>query len=169
VDDWADPSAASSSRFVYSLRITVDATPERAFAPIRRIGGSTGWYYANWLWRLRGVVDIWMGGPGLRRGRRHPDQLEVGDTVDCWQVEAFDANHRLLLAARMKLPGRAWLEFLVDADDSNSVIRQTAVFDPRGLLGRAYWYISWPVHRILFPGMLKQIGRVARGGSQVVV
>jgi hypothetical protein len=105
----------------------------------------------------------------MRRGRRHPDQLEVGDILDCWQVEACDANHRLLLAARMKLPGRAWLEFLVDADDSNSVIRQTAVFDPRGLLGRAYWYVSWPVHRILFAGMLKQIGRVARGGSQVVV
>jgi len=169
VDDWADPSAASGSRFVYSLQITVNASPEQAFAPIRRIGGSTGWYYANRLWRLRGVVDIWMGGTRPRRGQRHPDQLEVGDTVDCWQVQAYEPNHRLLLSARMKLPGRAWLEFRVDRDGSNSVIRQTAVFDPRGLLGRAYWYISWPVHRILFPGMLNGIGRVARGGSQVVV
>jgi uncharacterized protein YbjT (DUF2867 family) len=169
VDDWADSPAASGSRFVYSLGITVKATPEQAFAPIRRIGGSTGWYYANWLWRLRGAVDAWMGGPGLRRGRRNPDQLEVGDIVDCWRVEAYEMNHRLRLAAQMKLPGRAWLEFRVGGDGSNSVIRQTAVFDPRGLLGRAYWYISWPVHRLLFPGMLKQIGRIARGGSQVAV
>jgi uncharacterized protein YbjT (DUF2867 family) len=157
-EDWA------SSRFVYSLEVTVSASPEQAFAPIRRIGGSTGWYYANWLWRLRGLVDIWMGGAGLDPGRRHPDQLEVGDIVDCWQVEAYDANHRLFLAARMKLPGRAWLEFRVDGKGSNSAIRQTAVFDPRGLLGRAYWYVSYPVHRILFAGMLKQIGRLARGG-----
>jgi uncharacterized protein YbjT (DUF2867 family) len=168
-DDWAAPPAASSSRFVHSLEITVKTSPERAFAPIRRIGGSTGWYYANWLWRLRGIVDIWMGGLGLSPGRRDPDQLEVGDIVDCWQVEACEANHRLRLAARMKLPGRAWLEFRVDGSDSGSVIRQTAVFDPRGVAGRAYWYATYPVHRILFAGMLKQIGRVAQGGSEVVV
>jgi uncharacterized protein YbjT (DUF2867 family) len=164
-EDRADVWA--SSRFVYSLAITVSASPEQAFAPIRRIGGSTGWYYADWLWRLRGVVTIWMGGPGLYPGRRHPDQLEAGDIVDCWQVEACDANHRLLLAARMKLPGRAWLEFRVDGNGSNSVIRQTAVFDPRGLMGRAYWYASYPVHRILFAGMLKRIGRAAQSGSAV--
>jgi hypothetical protein len=105
-----------------------------------------------------------MGGPGLNPGRRHPDQLEAGDIVDCWQVEAYDANHRLLLAARMKLPGRAWLEFRVTGNGSTSVIRQTAVFDPRGLLGRTYWYVSYPVHRILFPGMLNKIGQLARGG-----
>jgi hypothetical protein len=105
-----------------------------------------------------------MGGRGLNPGRRHPDQLEAGDIVDCWQVEAYDANHRLFLAARMKLPGRAWLEFRVDGRGSSSVIRQTAVFDPLGLMGRAYWYASYPVHRILFAGMLKQIGRLARGG-----
>jgi hypothetical protein len=140
VEDWADPSAASGSRFVHSLGINVNASPEQAFAPIRRIGGSTGRHYANWLWRLRGVVDIWMGRPGLRRGRRRPDRLEVGDAVDCWRVEAHETNHRLRLAARMKLPGRAWLEFRVDRDGSNSVIRQTAVFDPRGRLRRAYWF-----------------------------
>jgi uncharacterized protein YbjT (DUF2867 family) len=155
--------------FVHSLETTVNAPPEQAFAPIRRIGGATGWYYANWLWRLRGIVDIWMGGLGLSPGRRHPDQLEVGDVVDCWNVEAYEANHRLLLAARMRLPGRAWLEFRVDGSDSHSVIRQTAIFDARGLLGRAYWYVTYPVHCILFAGMLKQIGRVAQGNSEVVV
>ena len=135
VDDWADPSAPPCSRFVYSLEVAVNASPEQAFAPIRGIGGSTGWYYANWLWRLRDVADIWMGGLGFNPGRRHPDQLEAGDIVDCWQVEACEANHRLLLAARMKLPGRA------------------------------YWYASYPVHPILFPGMLKHIGRVAQGSA----
>jgi uncharacterized protein YbjT (DUF2867 family) len=155
--------------FVHSLETTVNAPPEQAFAPIRRIGGATGWYYANWLWRLRGIVDIWMGGLGLSPGRRHPDQLEVGDVVDCWNVEAYEANHRLLLAERMRLPGRAWLEFRVDGSDSHSVIRQTAIFDARGLLGRAYWYVTYPVHCILFAGMLKQIGRVAQGNSEVVV
>ena len=168
-DDGAHSPAASRSRFVHSVEIAVNASPEQAFAPIRRIGGSTGWYYANWLWRLRGILDIWMGGLGLSPGRRDPDQLEVGDIVDCWQVEACEANHRLRLAARMKLPGRAWLEFRVDGSDSGSVIRQTAVFDPRGVAGRAYWYATYPVHRILFAGMLKQIGRVAQGGSEVAV
>jgi hypothetical protein len=165
----ADSSAASRSRFVHSLAITVNATAEQAFTPIRRIGGSTGWYYANWLWSLRGILDVWMGGLGLNRGRRHPDELEAGDIVDCWQVEDYEANHRLRLAARMKMPGRAWLEFRVDTRDSNSEIRQIAIFDPLGVAGRAYWYVTWPVHRILFPAMLKQIGRAAGGGAGVVV
>jgi uncharacterized protein YbjT (DUF2867 family) len=168
VEDWADPTAAKALRLVYTLKISVNVSPEQAFAPIRRIGGSTGWYYADWLWRLRGVMDMWLGGPGLSRGRRDPEQLQIGDIVDCWRVAAYEANRRLLLAAQMKLPGRAWLEFRVDEDGSNTVIRQTAVFDPRGVLGRLYWYASWPVHRIVFPGMLKQIARVARSGSPVV-
>ena len=164
VQDWTNPSVARALRFVYPLEVSVNVSPEQAFAPIRRIGGSTGWYYADWLWRLRGVVDKWLGGPGLGRGRRDPEQLQVGDIVDCWRVEAYQANRRLLLAAQMKLPGRAWLEFRVDGDGSNTVIRQTAVFDPRGVLGRLYWYASWPAHRIVFPGMLRRIARLARGG-----
>ena len=157
----------NGSRFVYPLEITVNASSEQAFAPIRRIGGSTGWYYANWLWRLRGVLDIWMGGLGLNPGRRHAEQLEVGDVVDCWCVQAHEANHLLLLTARMRLPGRAWLEFRVEGRGSTSVIRQTAVFDPRGLLGRAYWYATYPVHRVLFAGMLTRIGWAASGGAEV--
>ena len=138
VEDWADTSAASGARFAYSLRINVNPSPERVFAPIRGIGGSTGRYYAHWLWRLHGVVDIWMGGPGLSRGRRHPDQLEVGDIAVCWRVETYETNHLLRLAARMKVPGRDWLEFRVDTDGSNSEMRQAAVFDPRGILGGDY-------------------------------
>jgi hypothetical protein len=168
VQDWTAPSPARALRFVYSLTTSVNVPAAQAFTPIRRIGGSTGWYYANWLWRLRGFMDTLLGGPGLRPGRRDPEQLQVGDIVDCWRVEAYDPDRRLLLAALMKLPGRAWLEFRVEADGPNTVIRQTAVFDPRGVLGRLYWYASWPVHRIVFPGMLERIGRIARSGSPVV-
>ena len=168
VQDWVSASAARALRFVYSLKISVNVPAAQAFAPIRRIGGSTGWYYANWLWRLRGFMDTLLGGAGLRPGRRDPEQLQVGDIVDCWRVEAYDPDRRLLLAALMKLPGRAWLEFRVEADGPNTVIRQTAVFDPRGVLGRLYWYASWPVHRMVFPGMLERIGRIARSGSPVV-
>jgi uncharacterized protein YbjT (DUF2867 family) len=165
VDDWSDPSAASGSRFVYSVGIAVNASPEQAFAPIRRIGGSTGWYYADWLWRLRGIVDIWMGGLGLNRGRRDPEDLRVGDALDCWRVEVFEPNHRLRLAAEMKLPGRAWLEFEVTRAACGSTIRQTAIFDPRGLLGRAYWYSVYPLHQAVFHGMLRRIAAAAVAGG----
>ena len=140
------------------------APPARVFAPIRGIGGSTGWYYANWLWHLRGLMDLLFGGQGFHARRRHPEQLEVGDTVDCWQVQAYEENRRLRLAARMLMPGRAWLEFRVTGNGATSLLRQTAIFDPRGLLGRAYWYATYPVHIILFAGMLKEIGRVAVSG-----
>ena len=100
---------------------TVDvAVPaEEAFRPIRRIGGATGWYYGNWLWRLRGFVDTLVGGVGLRRGRRNPDSVRVGDTLDFWRVEAIEKNRKLRLFAEMKLPGRAWLEFEVEPHGKN--------------------------------------------------
>jgi uncharacterized protein YbjT (DUF2867 family) len=158
------PSAVSGSRYVDSRIAAVSVPAQRAFEPIRRIGGATGWYYANWLWRLRGALDVWMGGVGLTPGRRDPDQLVVGDVVDCWQVEVFEPDRHLRLAARMKLPGRAWLDFRVDTNTSGSVIRQTAIFDPRGLLGRAYWYLVYPVHQRLFAGMLGAIARRAQAG-----
>jgi uncharacterized protein YbjT (DUF2867 family) len=147
------------SRIVDSRTATVNASPEMAFAPIRRIGGHTGWYYGNWLWRLRGILDLLAGGVGLRRGRRDALNLCVGDVVDFWRVEAFELNHLLRLQAEMKLPGRAWLEFEVTASGDSSTIRQTAIFDPVGLLGLAYWYALYPVHRVVFSGMLKGIVR----------
>ena len=146
-----------------SRTIHVTASPEHAFAPIRRIGGARGWYYANWLWRLRGLLDRLFGGVGLRRGRRDPDSLLVGDTVDFWRVEAMEPDRRLRLAAEMKLPGRAWLEFEVTRDATGSVIRQTATFDAKGLLGRAYWYSVFPLHQLVFGGMLQ--GIAAKGQS----
>jgi hypothetical protein len=142
---------------VESRSIIVAAPPEKAFEPIRRIGGATGWYYADWLWHLRGAIDLLAGGVGLRRGRRHPEDLRVGDPVDCWRVDVLEPDHRLRLAAEMKLPGRAWLEFEVTGDARGSTIHQIATFDPAGLLGRAYWYSVYPLHRLVFNGMLRGI------------
>ncbi len=143
-----------------SLRVQVKA--KLAFASICRIGGQTGWYYANWLWTLRGWMDLVAGGVGMRRGRRHPETLRVGDTVDCWRVEVLEPGKRLLLSAEMKLPGRAWLEFVVEPTENGAVIRQTAIFDPVGLWGLAYWYGVWPLHQMVFAGMLRGLARAAK-------
>jgi uncharacterized protein YbjT (DUF2867 family) len=150
------------SRIVDSRTATVGASPEAAFVPIERIGGKTGWYFGNLLWRLRGVLDLFVGGVGLRRGRRDALNLRLGDVVDFWRVEAFEPHRLLRLQAEMKLPGRAWLEFEVSGKEEESLIRQTAIFDPVGLLGLAYWYALYPVHRIVFSGMLKGIVRAVR-------
>jgi hypothetical protein len=135
--------------------------PARAFAPIRRIGGETGWYYGNRLWRIRGFVDLLVGGVGLRRGRRDAERLAVGDTVDFWRVEEIEPDRLLRLRAEMKLPGRAWLQFEVEEKGEGSTIRQTAEFDPVGLAGLAYWYALYPFHELVFRGMLDGIARAA--------
>jgi uncharacterized protein YbjT (DUF2867 family) len=149
------------SRLADSRVAHVEVSPAVAFAPIRRIGGDAGWYYANWLWRLRGFIDLLVGGVGMRRGRRDPERLAVGDPLDFWRVEAYEPDRRLRLAAEMKLPGRAWLEFEVEPRDSGSDIRQTAVFDPVGLGGLIYWYGIYPLHGRVFAGMLRGIAREA--------
>jgi uncharacterized protein YbjT (DUF2867 family) len=149
------------SRIVDSRTTTVTVPPEQAFAPIRRIGGRTGWYYGNWLWSLRGFLDLLIGGVGVRRGRRDPDNLHVGDPLDFWRVEVFEPNHRLRLQAEMKLPGRAWLEFEVKPCEQGSTIRQTAIFDPLGLAGLLYWYGIYPLHQFVFAGMLRNLARAA--------
>jgi len=149
------------NRLVDSRVVRVDVPPERAFAPIQHIGGAAGWYYAEWLWQLRGFLDLLVGGVGMRRGRRDAEGLEVGEAVDCWRVEMFDPPHQLRLAAEMRLPGRAWLDFEVDADGSGSIIRQTAIFDPIGLWGLAYWFGVYPLHQLVFAGMLRGIARTA--------
>jgi uncharacterized protein YbjT (DUF2867 family) len=154
------------SRLVDSRVVQVVAGPAAAFALIRRIGGATGWYYANWLWTLRGWLDLLSGGVGMRRGRRDPESLQVGDAVDCWRVDVFEPNHRLRLAAEMKLPGRAWLEFDVDGNTDGCSIRQTAIFEPLGLAGLAYWYGIYPLHQLLFSGMLRGIAAAAAGTRQ---
>ena len=155
------PGARFGNRIVDSRAVQVGAPPVNAFAPVRRIGGTTGWYAWEVLWRLRGFLDLLAGGPGMRRGRRHPQHLRVGDVVDFWRVEAYEPGRLLRLAAEMKLPGRAWLEFEVRPEDPGSVIRQTATFDPVGLFGLAYWYALYPLHRLVFAGMLRGIAAAA--------
>jgi hypothetical protein len=147
------------TRLVDSRAVHVDLPASEAFAPIRRIGGSRGWYHADLLWRLRGFLDLLVGGAGLRRGRRDPETVTVGDTVDCWRVEAYEPDRLLRLSAEMKLPGRAWLELEVkpDASKGGSTIHQTAVFDPVGLFGQLYWYGIYPLHEWVFRGMVRAI------------
>ena len=145
------------SRLVDSRTADVNTSPAVAFRPIQRIGGESGWYAWNWLWRVRGFLDLLYGGVGVRRGRPARDELRVGDTIDFWRVEKFEPDRLLRLAAEMKLPGRAWLEFEVTGDESKATIRQTAIFDPVGLPGRLYWYASYPLHQLVFGGMLRRI------------
>ena len=149
------------ARIIDSRMAESPAKAEAAFRPIQRIGGATGWYYGNWLWKMRGMIDLLTGGVGLRRGRRDPEELRVGDAIDFWRVEAIEPGRRLRLAAEMRLPGRAWLEFEVSPTKNGSTIRQTAIFDPRGLGGLAYWYALYPLHHFVFAGMLR--GIVAAG------
>jgi uncharacterized protein YbjT (DUF2867 family) len=151
------------NRFVDSRIREVDVGPAQAFAPIRRIGGGTGWYAHDWLWRLRGLLDLLVGGVGVRRGRPSPEDLCVGDALDFWRVQAYEPDRRLLLMAEMKLPGRAWLEFVVEPRPGGATIRQTAIFDPVGLFGIAYWYLVLPLHRVVFSGMLEGVARQAGG------
>jgi uncharacterized protein YbjT (DUF2867 family)/tryptophan-rich sensory protein len=153
------------TRLVDSRTLDSQADPALAFAPIQQIGGRNGWYSSNWLWRIRGWMDLLVGGVGLRRGRRDPVDLRIGDTVDCWRVEVLDPNRRLRLFAEMRLPGRAWLEFEVEPRLTGSRVRQTAEFDPIGLTGLAYWYLIFPLHQIVFGGMLRAI--VAQGSHLV--
>ena len=141
--------------------ITISAPPSAVFKCIERIGGDTGWYAWNWLWHLRGLLDLWTGGVGMRRGRPSPETLRVGDTLDFWRVEAITPDRRLCLSAEMRLPGRAWLEFEVVPAADGTLIRQTATFDPEGVLGKAYWYAISPLHHLVFGGMLRGIARAS--------
>lgn len=158
--------ARFGNRLVDSRLVTVAASPSDVFAAVERIGGDTGWYYANWLWSLRGWFDLLIGGVGIRRGRRDPYHVLVGDALDCWRVESIESGTRLLLSAEMKLPGRAWLEFEVKPSNGGSTLRQTATFDPHGLLGLAYWYGIWPLHQFVFAGMLRGTARAVDADSQ---
>jgi uncharacterized protein YbjT (DUF2867 family) len=153
-------------RLVDSRSTRVPVAPAQAFRPIRRIGGETGWYFGDRLWRLRGLLDLLVGGVGVRRGRRDPETPAVGSALDFWRVEAYEPNRLLRLRAEMRLPGRAWLQFEVDGDGSGSTIRQTAIFHPAGLLGTAYWYGLFPVHAWIFGGMLARIAAAARAAGE---
>jgi len=157
-----------AAQFKTDTRLTVvDTPPAQAFAPIRRIGGASGWYFGDALWRLRGWLDGCVGGAGMPRQRRDPDACVVGDVIDGWRVEAYEPDRLLRLAAGLKLPGRGWLEFLVTplGDGTRSLIRQTATFDPNGVAGRFYWYAVLPLHELVFRGLLRRIARSAQQGA----
>jgi hypothetical protein len=151
------------SRLVDSRSVRVALSPQRAFEPIRRIGGDTGWYYGDALWLIRGGLDRLVGGPGLRRGRRSQDELVSGEALDFWRVEAVEADRLLRLRAEMRLPGRAWLQFEVHPTADGSTVTQTAIFDPIGVAGLLYWYSLYPVHALVFRGMLRRIARAGGG------
>ena len=163
-----DPNWAGGTRFVDRREVEVAADPEHVFAILSRIGGDTGWYGADWLWRLRGALDRLAGGPGLRRGRRHADRVAFGDAIDVWRVTDVEPPRRLALRAEMRLPGEALLEFTVEplAARAGSRLVQTARFAPRGLVGIAYWYAILPVHRVVFGRMLDGIRRAAETLSE---
>jgi uncharacterized protein YbjT (DUF2867 family)/uncharacterized protein YndB with AHSA1/START domain len=158
----SDPSWAGGTAYIDARRLLLDATPEQVWPAIVRIGGKTGWYYADWLWRLRGLIDQLVGGVGLRRGRRSGAELYPGDALDFWRVVEVEKPHRLLLVAEMKLPGEAVLELRVEErPEGGSELRQTALFRPKGLAGLLYWWSVTPFHNLVFDGMLKGVAKAA--------
>lgn len=136
----------------------VGASTQSIYQAYCRLGGDRGWLYMDWAWRVRGVIDRLVGGAGFRRGRRHPTEVRVGDTLDFWRVEAVERNRLLRLRAEMKLPGRAWLQFEVEQlDGDRSSFAQSAYFAPRGLFGFLYWYMLYPIHALIFSEMIKSL------------
>lgn len=160
-----DPDWAGGTVYVDRHEAIVDAPAEVTFATALGIGGSNGWYGGNWLWRVRGLLDKLIGGPGLRRGRRDPKRVVVGDALDFWRVVDVEPGRRLELRAEMKLPGIALLELEVEDLGDRSRLAVTAKFKPRGLLGIGYWYGVLPLHGLVFRGMLRGLKRAAESSA----
>ena len=163
-----DPDWAGGSLYQDHRRRTVDASPDALWRVVEGIGGDHGWYSFPLAWRVRGLLDRFAGGVGLRRGRRDPDRVYVGETIDFWRVEERDPGVLLRLRAEMRLPGLAWLELGVETDPTSagrSTYVQRAVFHPRGLLGHAYWWAVAPFHGIVFGGMARNIAAAAETAS----
>ncbi|MEM9883505.1 MAG: DUF2867 domain-containing protein [Planctomycetota bacterium] len=154
--------------------LATDVPSASVFRAVCSIGGSNGWYVYRWAWWLRGVVDALLGGPGLRRGRRHPTELLEGEALDWWRVDTIeppppppeDENGKacglLRLRAEMRVPGRAWLQWEVERRSGRTILRQTALFEPRGLPGTLYWYALLPAHGFIFPALLRRLERESR-------
>lgn len=156
-----DPDWSGGTVFRDEREVAVCAPASAAFRAVCRVGDRRGWY-ADWLWKVRGALDRLAGGPGLRRGRRDPDALRYGDALDFWRVIGLEQDRSLSLRAEMRLPGQALLDFRIGADGAqNCTLRQTALFEPRGLFGLMYWYAVLPRHGVVFRGMLASIQRDA--------
>lgn len=157
-----DPDWAGGTVYRDTRSQEIDAPASAVFRAVCLLGGAHGWYGSDWLWRIRGRIDLFAGGPGLRRGRRDPENVGYGEAIDFWRVVGFERNHRLTLRAEMKLPGEALLEFCVLPKGPNAcTLEQQAIFQPRGLFGILYWYSVLPFHNIVFSGMLHGIQRQA--------
>ena len=167
VSDWG--GVRFGQRIVDSRTVAVPLSADQVFPSVEALGGETGWYFANWLWQLRGFLDLLAGGVGMRRGRRNPQRLLPGDTVDFWRVELIEPSRRLRLRAEMLLPGRAWLEFEVEPNGSTCTLRQTAEFDPSGWMGHLYWYSLYPLHGLIFGNMLRNWPRPPKPGPRPLV
>ncbi len=152
-----DPEWSGGTLFVDRKTIESSATRNSLFKAFTRIGGDAGYYAHNWAWRLRGLLDSIAGGVGLRRGRRHPTDVELHETIDFWRVAAVERDELLQLSAEMRLPGDAWLEWSIEGEDGHATLQQTAYFRPRGLFGRLYWYTMLPFHRAIFESMARSI------------
>ena len=158
----SDPDWAGEITLRDKREVLTDAPIECVWRSIEQIGGETGWYGADFLWWARGVLDRLVGGVGIRRGRRDPKHLRVGDGLDFWRVEAIENEKLLRLYAEMILPGKAWLEFRISSEDGKVRIVQEATFSPRGLGGQLYWYLVLPLHAFVFPTMLRNIVRSSK-------
>ncbi len=144
-----------------NLKVALPA--DLVFRAYTGLGGDRGWLYLNWAWEVRGWIDKLFGGVGLRRGRRHPDEIWVGESLDFWRVEAIEPGRLIRLRAEMKVPGRAWLEFRsIPTPEGNTLLTQTAYFAPRGILGGLYWYVLYPIHSFIFSGMIRKVAERAQ-------
>ncbi len=148
--------------FVETRQLLLDLTPEDVFRSYMGIGGERGWLYMDWAWGIRGWLDKAVGGVGLRRGRRHPDEIRAGESLDFWRVEDVEKDRLLLLRAEMKLPGKAWLKFESQPQDGKTLLIVTAYFAPYGLFGFLYWYAMWPFHKFIFDGLTRRVASRAR-------
>jgi hypothetical protein len=155
----APASFEREGRYVDSRTLKVSCPPEAAFDPVACIGGDNGWYAFDTLWDIRGAMDLLVGGPGRRRGRRDQYALMEGDVLEWWRVEEVDSPRLLRLKAEMVMPGEGWLQYELVPDGDGTLVRQTATFDPKGILGRLYWYSVLPFHHFVFNGTLQGIDR----------
>lgn len=156
-----DPEWSGGTIYTDRRVIPTDAAPHHVFWAFSRIGGDVGYYGLNWAWKLRGLLDRLIGGVGLRRGRRHPEHLREGEALDFWRVDRITPGRLLRLRAEMRLPGEAFLQWVIEPVDGGSDLVQTAIFRPRGLLGRLYWYAMAPFHSYIFPRMAWKMAAAA--------
>jgi hypothetical protein len=156
-----DPEWSGGTVFMDRQVMPTDTDADRLYWAFSRIGGRVGYYGLDWAWRIRGILDRLVGGVGLRRGRRHPTEVRIGEAIDCWRVEDVVPGKSLRLKAEMRIPGDAWLDWEIRETEFGTDLIQTAWFRPRGLVGRIYWYVMLIPHRIVFPRMAHRITAAA--------